>query len=67
VKKLLDPVDEPLRPEMKDYGEADDIGVHEMWQIHKARVNICKQYLERWKAAKIDVLLCASPQILLIA
>jgi amidase len=66
IKKLLDPVGEPLRPEMAGYGTAKDIGVHEMWQIHRERVDICKHYLERWKAAKIDILLCVLPRNLLI-
>lgn len=58
VQKLLESVDEPVRPEMLAYGDATDIGVHEMWQIQRARVALCKEYLDRWQAAKIDVLLC---------
>lgn len=58
VKKLLDPTDEPLRPEMGHYGTAEELGVYDMWQIHIKRTEFCKRYLDRWNAAGIDGIIC---------
>jgi len=58
VKKLLDPTDEPLRPEMGHYGTAEELGVYDMWQIHIKRTEFCKGYLDRWNAAGIDGIIC---------
>jgi amidase len=58
VKALLDPVNEPWRPEMNYYQNAKELGVHDMWQLHTARTNLCKEYLDRWNESGIDALLC---------
>ncbi|KAL4864564.1 hypothetical protein BDV12DRAFT_10026 [Aspergillus spectabilis] len=58
VRNLLEPTGEPFRPEMEAYKDAEEIGVHEMWQVHLARNALCKSYLERWNAAEIDAVLC---------
>jgi len=58
IKKLLEPVDEPLMPGMEWYGTAKDIGVHEMWQIQVERTELCKAYLDRWNECEgLDALL----------
>ncbi|KAL4878113.1 amidase signature domain-containing protein [Aspergillus karnatakaensis] len=58
VRKLLEPTGEPFRPEMQAYEDAEELGVHEMWQIHLKRNALCKSYLERWNGAGIDAVLC---------
>jgi amidase len=58
VRKVLDPVKEPFRPEMKQYDNASDIGVYDMWQLQAARTEVCKQYLDRWNDTKLDAILC---------
>ncbi|KAF2721339.1 amidase [Polychaeton citri CBS 116435] len=46
--KILSPVHEPWRPEMKPYEEATEMGCHELWQIHQERTALQKMYLDRW-------------------
>ncbi|KAL4962410.1 amidase signature domain-containing protein [Aspergillus stella-maris] len=58
VAKLLEPTGEPLRPEMAMYGDAKELGVHEMWQIHLKRNTLCKSYLDKWNEVGIDAVLC---------
>ncbi|KAL5334693.1 amidase signature domain-containing protein [Aspergillus crustosus] len=58
VRKLLEPTDEPFRPEMEAYKDAKEIGVHEMWQMQVARNTLCKSYLDRWNEAGIDAVIC---------
>ncbi|KAL2813849.1 amidase signature domain-containing protein [Aspergillus granulosus] len=58
VRKLLGPTGEPFRPEMKAYADAEELGVHEMWQVHLKRNELCKSYLDRWNQAGIDAVLC---------
>jgi amidase len=58
LRKILGPVNEPFRPEMQMYESAKDIGVYEMWQTQSARVELQKNYLDRWNAAGIDAILC---------
>jgi amidase len=58
VRGLLSPTGEPFRDEMKDYAQATELGVHEMWQIHLERNNLQKDYLQRWNDNEIDGLLC---------
>ena len=52
VQKILDPVGEPWRPEMKAYGEAKELSVYDLWQLQKERTALQKMYLDRW--AKCD-------------
>jgi hypothetical protein len=66
IKKLLEPVDEPLMPGLEWYGTAKDIGVHEMWQIQAERTELCKAYLDRWNECEgLDALLCELRRMLL--
>jgi amidase len=59
IQQLLAPVDEPIRPEMKHYKEAKELGVYDMWQVHSRRTEFCKAYLDRWNACKgLDAILC---------
>jgi amidase len=59
VKAILDPVEEPIRPEMANYAHAKELGVHEMWQLHLERTEFCKAYLDRWNACEgLDAVLC---------
>jgi amidase len=61
IRKLLDPVQEPFRPEMSYYESAKEIGVYDMWQIQAQRTEFCKSYLERWnQCAGLDAILCKS-------
>jgi amidase len=59
LRKILDPVKEPFRPEMKMYESAKDTGVYDMWQTQMSRVELQKRYLDRWNAAGIDGILCS--------
>lgn len=58
VRKILDPVNEPFRPEMKMYESAKDAGVYDLWQTQLARTTEQKKYLDRWNTAGIDAILC---------
>lgn len=52
VRKILEPVGEPFRPEMKAYEDAKDLGVYELWQLQIARTTLSKRYLDRWAACE---------------
>jgi len=58
VRKALDPVKEPFRPEMEAYSKAEEIGVYDLWQLQAQRTKLCTDYLAQWHAAGIDGLLC---------
>lgn len=59
VRAILDPVNEPFRPEMEPYSEAKELGTYAMWQLQLERTELCKQYLDRWNACNgLDGLLC---------
>ncbi|KAI4747076.1 acetamidase [Aureobasidium sp. EXF-12298] len=58
VRNILAPVDEPFREEMQAYSEAQEIGVHAMWQLQAQRTKLCKEYLDRWTQAGLDGILC---------
>jgi amidase len=71
VKNLLAPTDEPIRPEMQQYQDAQDLGVFEMWQLHLERTELQRQYLEQWMSYEnLDAILgkqivrCALARIL---
>lgn len=49
-EKILDPVGEPWRPEMKAYEDAKVATGYEIWQWQKQRTALCKRYLDRWAA-----------------
>ena len=58
VKKILEPVDEPWRPEMKAYEDATETNGYELWQLQKQRTALCKRYLDRWAAVEgLDAIL----------
>lgn len=58
VKKILEPVGEPWRPEMKYYETASEMGVYNLWQIQKQRTALQKKYLDRWAACEgLDAIL----------
>ena len=48
VKKALEPVGEPWRPEMQGYADASEMGVYDLWQTQKQRTALQKKYLDRW-------------------
>lgn len=68
VRKILEPVGEPWRPEMKRYETASDLTVYDLWQLQKQRTALQKKYLDRWAACEgLDAILgpttpYASPQ-----
>lgn len=58
IKKELERTGEPIRPEMAQYAEAEELGTYEMWQLHLERTAFQKRYLDRWIEAGIDAILC---------
>ncbi|KAJ5359467.1 uncharacterized protein N7496_011880 [Penicillium cataractarum] len=58
VANLLEPTGEPFRPEMKAYADAEEMGVHAMWQLQLERNGVCKSYLDQWNESGIDAILC---------
>lgn len=58
VRKILEPVQEPWRPEMKMYSEAKNLSVYDLWQLQKQRTALQKMYLDRWAACEgLDAIL----------
>lgn len=57
VEALLGKTGEPYRPEMQQYKEAKELGVHDMWKLHTERSELQRQYLEQWMSMKIDAIL----------
>ena len=57
VRKILEPVGEPWRQEMKQYENASDLSVYDLWQLQKQRTALQKMYLDRWAACQIDAIL----------
>ena len=63
VETLLAPTDEPFRPEMVQYKEATELGVHAMWQLQTDRSELQRQYLDQWAAQEgLDAILGESSQ-----
>jgi len=58
VKRELERTGEPLRPEMEGYGNAKELGALEYWGLHLERQAYQKRYLDRWRKAGIDAILC---------
>ena len=48
VRKVLELVGEPFRPELKPYETATDMSVYDLWQLQKQRTALQKKYLDRW-------------------
>jgi len=65
VRKLLAPYNEPFRPEMAAYSTATGMSVYDMWQLQARRAALAERYLRRWNDANLDVLLCASIELVL--
>lgn len=58
IQKALESSGEPWRPEMALYDNASELGVYEMWQIHRERTELAAMYLHRWNACEgLDVIL----------
>jgi hypothetical protein len=58
ILKALESSGEPWRPEMASYDNASELGVYEMWQIHRERTELAAMYLRRWNACEgLDVVL----------
>jgi amidase len=58
IARELEKTSEPLRPEMEGYGSAPELGALEYWHLHLERQEFQKRYLDRWKKARIDAILC---------
>jgi amidase len=58
VRNILEPVDEPFRPEMEMYSVAKELGTHGMWQLQLERTEFCKAYLDRWNREGLDAIIC---------
>jgi amidase len=61
VRKLLEPTGEPIRPEMRPYEVATELGVYDMWQLHLERSELQREYLELWSSyGDLDAILSES-------
>ena len=58
VQAILDEVGEPWRPEMRAYELATEKGVADMWTLQAKRTALATAYMNRWREAGIDCLLC---------
>ncbi|OJJ05542.1 hypothetical protein ASPVEDRAFT_174586 [Aspergillus versicolor CBS 583.65] len=59
IRGLLEPTNEPFRPEMRAYQDSVELGVHEMWNIQATRSDLQKRYLDQWNAIEgLDGLIC---------
>ncbi|KAF2455595.1 fatty-acid amide hydrolase [Lineolata rhizophorae] len=59
IRKILEPYEEPFRPEMIAYSIATELGTYDMWQLHQERTELCKLYLDQWNAVGgLDAILC---------
>lgn len=58
VRNILEAVSEPWRPEMKQYADAPNMTVYDLWQLQKQRTALQKMYLDRWAACEgLDAIL----------
>ncbi|KAH8723157.1 amidase signature domain-containing protein [Phaeosphaeriaceae sp. PMI808] len=48
IESLLAPTEEPFRPEMQMYKDAQELGVWDMWKLQLERSELQRQYLEQW-------------------
>lgn len=42
---------------MKPYEDSAELGVYDLWQLQKNRVDLCKQYLDDWVKEDLDAIL----------
>lgn len=52
MQQILIKANEPIRPEMGRYSQAEDGGVQALWQLHVKRNKFQMQYMERWNACE---------------
>lgn len=58
IREILEAVNEPFRPEMKDYENATEMGVYDLWQLQRERTDLSKMYLDKWAASNgVDAIL----------
>lgn len=59
VRAILEPTEEPFRPEMQAYAEAEEMGVYAMWKLHLERTELQKKFLDQWNSyGDLDAILC---------
>ncbi|KAI0180101.1 amidase [Hypoxylon sp. FL1284] len=58
IRRELERSGEPVHPDMAAYADAQELGGLEYWRLHLDRQAFQKEYLDRWRAAGIDALLC---------
>lgn len=59
VRAILEPTEEPFRPEMQAYSKAEEMGVHAMWKLHLERTELQKKFLDQWNSyGGLDAILC---------
>ncbi|KAI1815973.1 amidase [Poronia punctata] len=58
IFRELERTGEPLRPELEGYESAKELGALEYWGLHLERQEFQKRYLDRWRNAGIDAILC---------
>ncbi|KAI1799554.1 amidase [Daldinia bambusicola] len=58
IRREVERTGEPVRPEMTMYASAQALGVFEYWGLHLERQEYQKRYLDRWRSAGIDMILC---------
>ncbi|PSK46489.1 hypothetical protein B9Z65_5457 [Elsinoe australis] len=58
LRSILDPVQEPFRPELAMYEQATELGVSELWKLQSKRLQLITEYLKRWQRSGIDAILC---------
>ncbi|XP_048458085.1 fatty-acid amide hydrolase 1 [Rhincodon typus] len=60
LKKILYFLLKPFSPRISETLKYLDgvKSVHELWKLHAARQAYCDEYIDNWKSAKLDVLLC---------
>lgn len=57
IENILAPANEPWRPEMKGYEEAEELGVNALWNLQDRRTALCKRYLDRVEQSGVDAIL----------
>ncbi|OCK82283.1 fatty-acid amide hydrolase [Lepidopterella palustris CBS 459.81] len=59
VRNILEPTEEPFRPEMEAYSDAQELNVHAMWQLQMERTELLKKFLDQWTSHDgLDAILC---------
>jgi amidase len=59
VRALLEPTEEPFRPEMKQYEQASELGTYDLWKLQAERSELQRQFLSQWMSYDgLDAILC---------